>query len=53
VSEQRSASPGSLPAATSYVSGSTVVIDFEHLGNCLIMEDGGAPASFQLAAANG
>jgi sialate O-acetylesterase len=44
---------GPVPAPTSYVSGKTVVVEFDHLGNGLATEDGAAPSTFQLAAANG
>jgi sialate O-acetylesterase len=38
---------------TSFVSGSTVVINFAHLGSGLVTGNGQAPGPFQVAGANG
>ena len=38
---------------TSFVSGNTVILNFNHLGNGLITGNGQAPSTFQLAGSNG
>lgn len=38
---------------TSFVSGNTVMVNFNHLGNGLITGNGQAPSTFQLAGSNG
>jgi sialate O-acetylesterase len=43
---------GPVPAASSFVSGNTVTVNYDHVGNGLTTSNGQAPSTFQVAGSN-